>query len=191
MTDKKYSVLCELICGVFSYSGAINRNDSDKLKKLEIELLHECANADKYIFDDDTTNYQLLIHSAAMYLLGFKCSAAMLADRIIKNDKGFYLGEGYYQDYDGDGLEYLLLFLILDDSVAIDKPKSKWHKPLAQFIYERHYEHFMGIEDNSDVIKRLGMELRSKIHEDGTSVMLALCEIIAAVINKLYEDKEG
>lgn len=164
-------------------AATINQNNPDSADLLELKtnLLFAAHFFDSYLqskLNEEFDPYLMLLCSASYYLCDLPGSASVLAKRI----------DGDSLDLDGDGLEYLLLWLLQTDMEsnfddlrggAFDQSIDDISKGIFQFF-----------EDGSDEegILNLGTRLRSTIYELGTPRELLFGDVIMAVLRKKLEN---
>lgn len=163
-------------------AAAINRDgpDSSSLLELKTNLLFSARFFDAYLqskLDETLDSYLVLLGSASYYLCDLPGSASVLAKRI----------DGDCPDLDGDGLEYLLLWLLqVDLGTHLDEMEG----PFGRFIDEisRWILHYFANGDGEEHLLDLAAELRGAVYEFGTPRQLLFGDVIAAVLRKKLEN---
>lgn len=163
-------------------AAAINRDepDSDSLSELKTNLLFSARFFDSYLqskLNEALDPYLILLGSASYYLCDLPGSSSVLAKRI----------DGDCPDLDGDGLEYLLLWLLqanlgtyLDGT---DGPFGRFIGGISNWILQ-FFEDGNGEENLLD----WAAKLREAVYDFGTPRQLLFGDVIAAVLRKKLDN---
>ena len=163
-------------------SAAINRDEPDPNSLLELKnnLLFSARFFDSYLqskLNETLDPYLVLLGSASYYLCDLPGSATVLAKRI----------DGDFPDLDGDGLEYLLLWLLQADlETYFDRAEG----PFGEFIDGISKRILQFFEDGTGEgnLLDLATKLRVAVYEFGTPRQLLFGDVILAVLRKKLEN---
>jgi superfamily II DNA/RNA helicase len=163
-------------------AAAINREepDPDSLAELKNNLLFSARFFDSYLqskLNETLDPYLVLLGSASYYLCDLPGSASVLAKRIDDD----------CPDLDGDGLEYLLIWLLQADIGTYfdgaEGPFGRFIDGISKWILQ-FFEDGNGEENLLD----LATKLREAVYEFGTPRQLLFGDVIAAVLRKKLEN---
>ena len=163
-------------------AAATNREepDPDSLAELKTNLLFSARFFDSYLqskLNETLDPYLVLLGSASYYLCDLPGSASVLAKRI----------DGDCPGLDGDGLEYLLLWLLQADlGTYFDGAEG----PFGEFIdgISKWILQFFEDGNGEDNLLDLATKLRDAVYEFGTPRQLLFGDVIAAVLRKKLEN---
>lgn len=163
-------------------AAAINRSepDPDLLLELKNNLLFSARFFDSYLqskLNEALDPYLVLLGSASYYLCDLPGSASVLASRIV----------GVCPDMNGNGLEYLLLWLLQAD---LETYFYETEGPFGGFIdgISRLLLQFFNDGTDEDKLLDLAAELRTAVYEFGTPRQLLFGDVISAVLRKKLEN---
>ncbi|HEY4324988.1 MAG TPA: DEAD/DEAH box helicase [Mucilaginibacter sp.] len=140
----------------------------------EGNILFSAQYFDSYVesrLNDNFNNYLLLIGSAAYYLCDLPGSSAVLAKRLEEKELAI----------EGDGLEYLLINILLHNVNA--GIESLWYKKHIDEIINLYKEFYINGIGLANLIKTTE-QLRKDVYEYGNARHLLLADTVLNVIKK-------
>ena len=165
-------LLGDLSAGI--YRDEITNNSHPELIERLLKCIHHFDAYNWYPLDDYskilTSQYIILLISAAYFLCGIKSSSKLVARRI-----------NYFLDLDGEGLENLLIWILQDDIKKAIKIIGPFEL-LINEISKQIVSLVNGKYEHQTKLLELGNMLRKSVYTYGTPRQLLLGDIIAAVI---------
>jgi len=163
-------------------AAAINRDEPDpgSLSELRTNLLFSARFFDSYLqskLNETLDPYLVLLGSASYYLCDLPGSASVLAKRIY----------GGYPDLDGNGLEYLLIWLLQADLGTYFEGAEGPFGGLIDGISKCILQFFKDGNGEENLLD-LATKLRDSVYEFGTPRQLLFGDVIAAILRKKLEN---
>ncbi|WPP46505.1 DEAD/DEAH box helicase [Pseudomonas sp. AN-1] len=168
-------------------AAAINRDEitPDLLSKMKSNLAFSARFFDSYLqskLNETLDPYLLLLGSASYYLCDSPGSALVLASKMNDHVGNLRINELYCPDLEGEGLEFLLLWLLQSDlSNYFSDTNSKFGRHIDHISYSVCRLFLTG---ESATLENEISQLREHAYSFGTPRQLLLCDAICAIIKK-------